>query len=131
MEKRLKEADTIYFDFSRLIEKYSTTFEVEIPGTGGYNDSGDWEAGEPTRKTFTGAIISHRESKIFKSEGTLTEQDRALYMEEPLDFALQGAKVIHDEKLYSISSALQNAQFTGVYNYRLKYVSVFGGVENA
>lgn len=121
-----------YFNFNYLIEKYKTTFTVKIPSTGHYDDYGDWQAGTPQKLTLTGAIISHRESKVFKSEGTLTEQDRALYMLEPLTFALQGAKVIHDGKLYTISSALQNAAFTGVYAYTLKYVSVFdGGGDNA
>ena len=133
MEKRLREVVTIaYFDFSTLIKKYSTTFTVKIPVAGYYDDCGDWQEGRPAERKMTGAIISHRENKIFKSEGTLTEQDRALYMLEPLTFALDGAKVIHENKVYTISSALQNAVFTGVYSYSLKYVSVFdGGGENA
>lgn len=133
MEKGLKEVDSIaYFDFSYLIEKYKTTFTVKIPSAGAYDDAGDWQEGKPQELTLTGAIISHRENKVFKSEGTLTEQDRALYMLEPITFALQGAEVIHDGKKYSIASALQNAAFTGVYAYTLKYVSVFdGGGDNA
>ena len=120
-----------YFDFSYLIEKYATNFTLIIPGAGKFV-GGEWQAGTPTKKSLKGAIISHRESKVFKSEGTLTEQDRALYMLEPLTDALEGAKVIHSGKEYSISNSLQNAYFTGVYAYTLKYVSVFdGGGENA
>lgn len=119
-----------YFDFSNLIEKYSTNFKVILPSDGEYDEYGEWK-----EKTHTvekhGAIIAHRESKIFKSEGTLTEQDRALYMLEPLDFPLEGAKVIHKDRVYTISSMLENAEFTGCYSYSLKYVSVFdGGVDN-
>lgn len=119
-----------YFDFSYLIEKYSTSFDLIIPGKGDYNSKGDWEPGTPEKKVLTGAIISHRENKVFKSEGTLTEQDRALYMLEPLTDDLKGAKVIHEGKEYNISSTLQNSAFTGVYAYTLKYVSVFDGGGN-
>lgn len=119
-----------YFDFSYLINKYSTSFVLKVPGKSDYDKKGDWQPGTPIEKTLTGAIISHRESKIFKSSGTLTEQDRALYMLEPLTDALEGAEVIHQGKRYSIASSLQNAEFTGVYSYTLKYVSVFGGGGN-
>ena len=114
-----------YFDFSRLIEKYMTTFTAIIPTAGGYDEYGDWKEGATEKVEMQGAIISHRQSKIFKSEGTLTEQDRALYMLEALKFDLTGTKIIHEDKLYTISSSLDNAGFTGVYSYSLKYVSVF------
>lgn len=120
-----------YFDFSYLIKKYSTPFTVNIPSAGGFDEYGDYVTEEPITIVMNGAIISHRENKIFKSGGTLTEQDRALYMLEPLQFALQGAKVIHDGKVYTIENSLENAEFTGVYAYTLKYVSVFGGDNNA
>ena len=116
-----------YFNFQRLIEKYSTDFIVEIPSEGDWNDAGEWEAGAPKQKTLHGAIISHSESKIYRSEGTLTGQDRALYMLEPLENALHGAKVIHGDNVYSIGDLLNNAPFTGVYAYTLKCVSAFGG----
>lgn len=131
-----------YFDFSNLIKKYETEFTVIIPKDGGYDEYGDWKPETVETVNKKGAIISHRQSKIFKSEGTLTQQDRALYMLEPIDIPLEGAKVVHNGKLYTISSDLENAQFTGCYNYSLKYVSVFdnvpdintgdidGGVEN-
>lgn len=119
-----------YFDFSNLIEKYATDFTVIIPLEGDFDEYGDWkpEAVEVIEKQ--GAIISHRQNKIFKSEGTLTQQDRALYMLEPIDIPLEGAKVVHNGKLYTISSELENAEFTGCYNYSLKYVSVFDNVPN-
>lgn len=121
-----------YFDFSSLIRQYSTDFTVIIPSKGDYNSKGDFVKGKPAEKTMSGAIISHRQSKVYKSEGKLTEQDRALYMLEPIDFALQDAKVIHDNKVYSIENSLDNAVFTGVYAYTLKFVSVFsGGDDNA
>ena len=116
-----------YFNFTELIEQYSTDFEVETPSESRYNDAGEFVKGEAIKKTLRGAIIAHRESKIFRSEGTLTGQDRALYMLVPLDKALHGAKVIHDDKIYSIGDLLENSEFTGVWKYTLKYVSAFGG----
>ena len=114
-----------FFDFSRLIKKYSTDFIAEIPSKSGYDDSGDYVKGEPKQITKRGAIISHRESKIFRSEGTITSQDRALYMLEPLDDALKSAKIIHEGKTYSVGDMLDNGEFTGVWAYTLKYVSAF------
>ena len=114
-----------YFDFEYLIEKYSTEFTVSVPSAGEYDDSGDWVEGTPSKVTLTGAIISHRQSKIFKSQGALTEQDRALYMLNPLDKALHGAKLYYEDKEYRIGDMLENAAFTGVYAYTLKYVSTF------
>lgn len=114
-----------YYNFKRLIEKYSTRFTVFLPNGGEYDDSGDFVANKDTKRKLTGAIISHRQVKIFKSSGSLTEQDRALYMLTPLDDALKGAILIHEGKQYRIGDLLENAAFTGVYSYTLKYISVF------
>lgn len=113
------------FDFSYLIEKYSSDFVVVIPSDGDYDDMGRWVEGSTTQKTLRGAIISHQQSKIFKAGGTITEQDKALYMLEPLENSLQGAEITHDGKRYSIGSMLENAKFTGVWAYNLRYVSAF------
>ena len=114
-----------YFNFARLITKYSRPLTAEIPTEGSYDNKGDYVAGTPTKVTFTGAVIAHRQNKIFRSEGTLTEQDRALYMLTPLENALIGAIVTCDGKKYRISSELENATFTGVYAYTLKFQSAF------
>jgi hypothetical protein len=114
-----------FFDFKRLIEKYSDKFIAEIPSEGYYNDKGDFVKGDPQRYELRGAIIAHRESKVFRSEGTITSQDRALYMLEPLDNALKSAKVIYKGKVYSVGDELENSELTGVWNYQLKYCSAF------
>lgn len=114
-----------YFDFSRLIRKYSSDFVALTLSEGWYSDSGVWINGDVIKTTLTGAIINHRESKILRSEGTLGAKDKALYMLKPIDDKLQGAKVIHDDNVYSISDCLENAKFTGVYAYTLKYISAF------
>lgn len=114
-----------YFNFSRLINKYSTEFIAVVPSERIINDAGEWVYTEPTREILQGAIISHRENKVFRSEGTLSEKDRALFMLEPLKFDLQGVEVIHEGNKYGISSKLENAKFTGVHAYTLKWISAF------
>ena len=115
-----------YFNFANLIRKYSKEITAIIPtGDSTLNETGDYVKSEPKKVTFMGAIISHRQSKVFRSEGTLTQQDRALYMLEPLEFDLQGALIIDGGKSYHVVNKLENAEFTGVYNYTLKYQSAF------
>ena len=114
-----------YYNFSRLITKYKSTFKL-ITYTGEhYDDYGEYVKGEKTETDLTGAIISIRESEIYRSQGTLTAEDRHLFMLEPIKKALEGAKVVFEEKTYSIEDCTQNAQFTGVWQYTLKYVSAF------
>lgn len=121
-----------YFNFERLIDKYGTEFTALIPAEGYYNDAGDWIAGTPTKIVLNGAIISMRESRILRSEGAYTLQDRALHMLSPLPKALKKARIIHNGKEYRIESELENSEFTGVWSYVLKFVSVFdeGGGTN-
>lgn len=114
-----------YFNFARLIKKYSTDFVAKIPSERYLDDAGDWQEAKPTDEMLRGAIISHRESKIFRSEGTLTGQDRALYMLYPLKNDLHGAKIVHENKVYSVGDLLTNGKFTGIWAYTLKYVSAF------
>lgn len=121
-----------YFDFTDLIEKYSSDFTLIIPAKTVLNDAGDYVKGEPTRKQMTGAIIAIKESKIYRSEGKLTSQDRQLFTLEPIASPLDGAKVIYKGNEYSITDTTENAEFTGCYSYTLKFISAFneGGGEN-
>lgn len=114
------------YNFSRLINKYKSSFKVIIPANERKLDAkGDWVKGEVTEKVLEGAIISHKESKIYRSEGTLTAMDKRLFMLKPIDKALKGSKVIYENNEYSIEDNTENAKFTGVYAYTLKYVSAF------
>lgn len=114
-----------YFNFKRLIDKYSTEFTAIIPSTGKYDDLGDFVEGTPTKETLTGAIISMTENRVIRSEGVYTTQDKDLYMFEPLSEALQGAKIIHEGKEYRIGNELENGAFTGVWHYTLKFCNTF------
>lgn len=120
-----------YFDFDGLIEAYSTTFTVITFSEAGYNDAGDWQDGQEQRQTFTGAIISFKENKVFRSEGAITAKDKRLFMLQALPDALIGAHVVRDGQKYMIESELENAKYTGVYSYLLRWVSAFGKGGNA
>ena len=112
-----------YFDFSGLIEKYSVDLQAEIPAKGEYNARGEHIKGEPQIVTIRGAVISRRLSKIFRSDGMLTMQDKALFMLSELPNALQGALITDGNKTYHIADKLENGAFTGVYAYTLKFNS--------
>lgn len=113
------------FDFSGLIDKYETDFTVVSEAKGGYDDSGEYVKGEISEQQMSGAIIAYSEEKVYRSEGTLTQQDRLLIMQEPVSEALLGAEVLYQNKMYRIEDNTENAEFTGVYQYTLKYVSAF------
>lgn len=115
-----------YFDFSPLIQDFSNKFTVITHTDGGYDEAGDWQDGQEIREEKTGAIIAFKESKVFRSDGKITMQDRRLFMQKPLPAALMGASVIYKGDKYMIESQHENAEFTGVYSYLLRYVSAFG-----
>ena len=117
-----------YFDFSGLIREYSNQFTVITHTESGYDEAGDWQDGQETRTEMTGAIIAFKESKVFRSEGTITAKDKRLFMEEKLPDALIGADAVYNGQKYMIESELENAEFTGVYSYMLRWVSAFDSV---
>lgn len=116
-----------YFNFRRLIKKYESEFSA-ITQTDGYRDydnGGEWVAGETLQTSLKGAILSQSESKLFRSEGALTEKDKQLFVLKPIDDKLHGARIIYEGNEYSLMNCVENAKFTGVYVYNLKYVSAF------
>lgn len=119
-----------YFNFDSLIKKYSSKFKAITFANGYYNDMGDWVKGDEVETSLMGAIVSFTENKIYRSSGLLTSQDRRLFTLEPIPDALKGSKVIHDNKVYNIESSDDDAKFTGVWSYTLKWVSAFNGEDN-
>lgn len=111
-----------YFDFSDLIEKYSTEFTAISGSEGSYDDTGTYQYTK-TEKTLTGAIIGISDGKIYRSDGTLTDKDKYLFMAEPIP--LRDTEVIYKNNRYRVEEQVENAEFTGVYQYTLKYVSAF------
>lgn len=120
-----------YFDFRRLIKKYESEFYAitQTDGYRDYNNGGEWVAGETLKTTLKGAILSQSESKLFRSEGALSEKDKQLFMLKPIDDKLHEARIIFEGNEYSLMNCVENAKFTGVYVYNLKYVSAFNDTE--
>lgn len=114
-----------YYNFQRLIKKYSTNFTASIKSAGHYDEKGDYIDGDTVEKVLSGAIISMSENKIYRSSGLLTSNDKQLFMLQPLDRALLGATIIYKGRNYKVEQETENAEFTGVYSYVLKYVSAF------
>lgn len=114
-----------YFNFARLVQKYTSELKAITLVEGYYNDSGDFVKGDKTETTIKGAVISFKDSVIHRSEGKLTQKDKQLFMLEPIEKALQGSKAIYDDNVYSIEDCTENAKFTGVWVYTLKYISAF------
>ena len=122
-----------YFNFNRLISKYSREFTVIVNSGGEYDAKGDWVDGEKREITMTGAIMAMSESKVYNSNGAYTSKDKVLYMTEPLSDALFDCDVKFLGNVYKIDSTVEadDADFTGVYHYILKWVSVFEETEAA
>ena len=115
-----------YFDFSRIINKYTASFTL-VTETEGKYVAGRYQKGTEMRSELFGAIISRSMKKQYQSGGTYTEQDRILYILSPITQPLKGAKVIFNNQVYSVEEDrdIGNERFTGVYCYRLKWVSAF------
>ena len=109
-----------YYDFKRLISKYSSSFTLKIPSEGSYV-GGQYQVAY-SEKELTGAIVSLSMRKVYQSGGYLTSQDRHLYIETPIESALSGAIVVFDGNEYSIEEDSENGneRFTGVYSYVLR-----------
>lgn len=117
-----------YFDFSSLIRAYENPFTVLTYTEAGYDERGKWQEGQETKTELKGAIIGFRESKVFRLEGAITSKDKRLFMQQRLPQALVGAKALYRGQEYLIESELENAEFTGVYSYLLRWVRAFDTV---
>lgn len=116
-----------YFNFDALIDKYSVDFTVISTGDGHYDDMGEWVTGTEETTQKQGAIIGISDTKMYRSEGLLTAQDKELYMRESLG-AYDNTHVVYNGNKYKVESMPHdNHEFSGVWAYTLKYVSAFGG----
>lgn len=114
-----------YFNFSRLVNKYSSEFTAITLVSGYYDNKGDWVDAETVELTKSGAIISYGDKTIYNSNGAITEMDKCLLSLEKIADKLIGIEFIYDENIYTIQTAKENAKFTGVWKYTMKYVSAF------
>ena len=116
-----------YFNFKRLINKYSVEFKVIIPSQEWDEENFEYKKGRTTEKIMTGAIINFTESKRYKYEGVITEKDMRLFTNNPLSNELVSSYVIYQGNKYKIEQSTENSNFTGVYSYILRWVDIFSG----
>ncbi len=117
-----------HYNFDSLIDKYTVDFTIVNAGDGYYDDLGEWRCGETVKTEKRGAVIGISESKLYRSDGVLTEKDKQLYMKETLG-TIDKAHIIYNGNKYKVEQEPNegNAQFTGVFSYLLKWVSAFEG----
>ena len=118
-----------YYHFERLIKKYSSKIAAIIPGKGHY-ENGEYVNDDDKTVELMAAILDIDRKKIYNSGGTLTTQDKQLYVIGTLTEEIRGAKIIHKGKEYSVEEDTDNSLFTNFTAYILRYVSAFGGVKN-
>lgn len=111
------------YNFTRLISKYKTTFEIVEKNSGNYDDNGEWRGDESAAITKQGAIVPMSEKKMYQSGGSYTTQDRELYMFEKLSDALLNSYIIYKGNRYNIEEETDYGEYSDVYVYVLRRVS--------
>lgn len=110
------------YNFTRLISKYKTDFEIIGEKDGRY-EGGIWRHNEGKSITKQGAIVPMSERKLYQSGGTYTVQDRELYMFEKIPEALLDCYVIYKGNRYKIEEETDYSEYSDVYVYVLRRVS--------
>ncbi|BBP87476.1 hypothetical protein BsIDN1_10940 [Bacillus safensis] len=82
------------FNFMKLIDKYSVTFDLIVQSAGDYDDLGRWQDGESITTTQRGALVVLPSQLIYQSGGRLTTFDRQLYISKSVEIPLK-SKVIY------------------------------------
>lgn len=113
------------YDFTRLVNKYSKSFEVVYQQDGGSYVGGKYVSAGTVTEAATGAIIPMSERKIYGSGGTYTAKDRQLIMLEPVKGPLKGVKVRYKGCEYSVEQETDHTDYSDVNVYWLKWVSNF------
>lgn len=107
------------YNFTRLINKYSTDFTLIIPSDGHY-EGGIYKDGKPTTEIRAGAIVPLSQRKVYQSGGNYTAQDKELYTVKRIDRALLGGKILYKGEYYSVEEETDYSDFGDVYHYMLR-----------
>lgn len=108
------------YDFKRLINKYSVSFDLQRMTEGTWV-SGKWEEGLTETIPMRGAIVPMSENKIYHSGGTYTADDRELYVSEALGADLTTLKVLYKGNTYGVENSRNFDEYTDAYIYNLKW----------
>lgn len=132
-----------YYNFKRLIRKYTVSFFVQLPANDKqFKDDEVDDLGNPinpeytAQKPFKGAIIPFNSREVYQSGGRITESDRQLYidlgnseeMREKLHLPPK-TKVFHQSRVYFVEGEGNYLDFSHFVIYTLKEVSSFNGTE--
>ena len=112
------------YDFTRLINKYSSSVEL-ITETDGQYVNGMWQGGLSTVTTIQGAVVPLSERKIYQSGGTLSSTDRQFYTTCKITAPLKNVKIRYKGKTYSVEEETDYGDFSDAYIYVLKWVNSF------
>lgn len=112
------------YDFTRLIAKYSTTFQVISASKGEYVD-GVYQSGTETITNAVGAIVPMAERKVYQSGGSYTQKDRSLYMSTEITVHLKDTRIRYKDNIYSIEEDTDWSEYADTHVYVLKWVSRF------
>lgn len=107
------------YDFTRLINKYSTDFTLITPSEGVY-EGGVYKDGEAVHTALRGAIVPMSERKAYQSGGNYTAEDKELYMIKRINKALLGGKVLYKGRYYCIEEETDYSDFADAYKYVLR-----------
>lgn len=120
------------FNFTRLIQKYSTTFTFHGIASGGSYKGGEWVPNPaPKPVQMQGAIVPLTAQKVYQLGGSYTTQDRQLYMCSPLTDALKSATVEYQGHTYNVEQDADWSAYADVYVYLLRRVSKFENAEGS
>jgi hypothetical protein len=120
-----------YFNFDRLVKKYSRPVTLNIRQKGSYS-GGIYHEGEEETVVIAGAVISMKMQSGNNSGGNYSAEDKHLYTLSPIPHALENVTVEFDGKMYTatVDRDSGNEPFTGVYVYYLKWIKPFDSEVN-
>ncbi|WP_051870400.1 hypothetical protein [Brevibacillus laterosporus] len=110
------------FQFSGLLNRFTTTFEVEVKTKGDYDDTGRWMEGTEKNEQRTGAIVPMPMRIVMEQGGRFTLSDHLLYCLDPIE---PRSEVTYAGNGYRVEELTDFTPYADCYRYVLKRVSPF------
>ncbi|OAJ73373.1 hypothetical protein AYJ08_00975 [Brevibacillus sp. SKDU10] len=110
------------FQFSGLLNRFTTTFEVEVKTKGDYDDTGRWMEGTEKNEQRTGAIVPMPMRIVMEQGGRFTLSDHLLYCLDPIELH---SEVTYAGNSYRVEEPTDFTAYADCYRYVLKRVSPF------
>lgn len=112
--------------FASIVEGYSVPFQLIVPTDekSGHYVSGEWVRDDKPPIEKNGAILPLKDSSIFRSGGTLTENDRQLFIAESVPLGSIAIDGSNQYKVISVEPFLEH--YADVNVYYLKAVNEVG-----